>query len=76
MNIEAAYYDSISVNGYYCYNFEIPPEEEEPEEFISGIYPNPTSGELTFTLENGNIEEVSFYTTAWQLVLEDLEISE
>lgn len=74
-NLELAFNNEAAVNPY-CVNYQVEePEPEIEEPFISGIYPNPTSGEFTIAIEETDIEEVEIFNTAWQLIYSDKEIS-
>ena len=65
-------YHQNVLNGPYCQSYSIEELEEEEEiPFISGIYPNPTTGELTIAIPETTIQEVAVYNTAWQLLYFD-----
>ena len=72
---EAIYpdYSQAVLNGPYCksYSTEKPEEQEVETSFVSGIFPNPTSGVLNIAIEDTIIEEVAIYNTSWQLLYID-----
>ena len=71
-NLQLDYYSLFGINGPYCQSYaDVEPVGEEEEEFIAGIYPNPTSDFLTIAIKNTIIEEVEVYNTAWQLLYID-----
>ncbi len=73
LNLDERYAYWFGGVGDYCSDESIwlkfPEEEEEP--IIPGIYPNPTTGQLTIALPESTIKEVIVYNTAWQMVMTD-----